>query len=288
MRYIVGYTNSSRGKDAVQLAVTLARGTDVTLEIVVVTPEPRQSFDMYSPDRAFYSELEAQAEEWLDDAMRLVPADIKARPRHYLADSIAEGLIDSVTDDAEEASLIVVGASRRGIVGRYTIGSTASTLLHSSPVPVALATAGYGVNHQAVSRLTCATGTKPGADALVDLAVATAKRRQIDLRLVSLVPIDRAGDEDRAAVSEQHAKSLAKRATQTLDKKRVSTVLARGTSIEECVSQLPFDDDEIVMVGSNRLAGHRRLFIGSTASKMLRTLPVPMIVVPRDHEEALA
>lgn len=288
MRYIVGYTNNSRGKDAVHFAVSLARGTEAKLEIVVVTPEPRPTFDMYSPDKAYYSHLEAQAKEWLEDAMRLVPPEVQAEPRHSLANSIAEGLIDFVADETEDASLIVVGASRRGFVGRYTIGSTASTLLHSSPVPVALATAGYGVRHREVSRLTCATGTKPGADALVDLAVKTAEQRQIDLRLLSLVQMDRGMGDDHVSASELHAKSLAETATRTLNEERVSTVLARGSSIEECVSTLQFDDDEIVLVGSSRLAGPRRLFIGSTASKMLRTLPIPMVVVPWNYGAALA
>ncbi|HWV50485.1 MAG TPA: universal stress protein, partial [Microbacterium sp.] len=38
---------------------------------------------------------------------------------------------------------------------------------------------------------------------------------------------------------------------------------------------------EVVLVGSSRLAQPRRLFLGSTAAKMLHELPVPMIVVPR-------
>ena len=37
------------------------------------------------------------------------------------------------------------------------------------------------------------------------------------------------------------------------------------------------------MVGSSRLARKHRLFLGSTAQRMLRTLPVPLLVVPRNH-----
>jgi len=36
------------------------------------------------------------------------------------------------------------------------------------------------------------------------------------------------------------------------------------------------------MIGSSRLAQPRRLFLGHTASKIMRALPVPMIVWPRD------
>ena len=57
--------------------------------------------------------------------------------------------------------------------------------------------------------------------------------------------------------------------------------VGRGESIEDAVAQLDWDPGELVLVGSSRLAQPRRLFLGSTAGKMLRELPVPMIVVPR-------
>jgi nucleotide-binding universal stress UspA family protein len=172
MRYVVGYTNSSRGKDAVRLASALAKGQDVQLEIVVVTPKPRVTYDMYSPDRSYFAHLEAQASEWLDDAMALVPDDVVAKPHHQFGESIAEGLINAASgDQREEAALIVVGASQRGVSGYFTIGSIASSLLHSSPVPVALAPAGYGAQHEKIVRLTCAMGTRPGAENLLDVAV---------------------------------------------------------------------------------------------------------------------
>ena len=44
-----------------------------------------------------------------------------------------------------------------------------------------------------------------------------------------------------------------------------------------------WQDGDLVMVGSSRLAQPRKLFLGSTAAKMLRVLPVPMVVVPK-HE----
>ena len=46
-------------------------------------------------------------------------------------------------------------------------------------------------------------------------------------------------------------------------------------------SQLSWEPGELAVVGSSRLAQPRRLFLGSTAAKMLHELPVPMVVVPR-------
>lgn len=37
-------------------------------------------------------------------------------------------------------------------------------------------------------------------------------------------------------------------------------------------------------MGSSRLAERNKLFIGSTANKVLRALPVPMVVIPREYQ----
>ena len=59
--------------------------------------------------------------------------------------------------------------------------------------------------------------------------------------------------------------------------------VAHGRTIEEAIDDLEWDDAEIMIVGSSRLAEKNKLFIGSTANKVLRALPVPMVVVPRDY-----
>ena len=56
--------------------------------------------------------------------------------------------------------------------------------------------------------------------------------------------------------------------------------------IEEAIDGLEWDDGEILIVGSSRLAEKNRMFLGSTANKVLRALPVPMVVVPRDYDRA--
>ena len=61
---------------------------------------------------------------------------------------------------------------------------------------------------------------------------------------------------------------------------------APGDSVEDAVAHLPWQEGEVMLVGSSRLAQPRRLFLGSTAAKMLHVLPVPMIVVPRTRAEA--
>jgi len=291
MRYVVGYIPNRCGEDATNLAVSLARARQAQLDIVVVLPAQKVSYDMYSPDQAFHSHLESQGREWLDEALKNVPKDIKTTGRIRHAESIAEGLIEDATDpDAgDEAAAIVVGASHRGLRGRITVGSIADGLLHASPVPVALAPSGYA-SQDAITRITCATGTRQGADALLDAAIEGVAARRIPLRLMSLVALgkDNLSVEHGQAVvdsAQRHAETLAQKARQSLPEDiDVTSVVGRGGSTQEAVQSLDFSSSEFVLVGSSRLAHSKRLFLGSSANKMLRALPVPMVVVPRDYK----
>ncbi|MBG6224597.1 nucleotide-binding universal stress UspA family protein [Arthrobacter sp. CAN_A2] len=279
MRYVVGYTADERGHDAVCLAVALARRQDASLDLVLVTPEHSPYSGIYLPGKPFESLLTDQLQEWMDQGLALVPDGVSARGVVVRAESNAEGLIRAAEDT--EASLIVIGASSRGLANRFNVGNVARGLLHASPVPVALAPKSYR-RTDPVTRLTCAVGNRAGADDVVSVAVASALRRGLPLRLVSLVALD-AGHSDPEGVEDEANRRLAEAASALAAGGRVSVETAHGSSIEDAIEALAWDEGEVLLVGSSRLAQHMRIFLGSTANKILRTLTIPMIVVPRTY-----
>lgn len=290
MRYVVGYGPDRRGIDGLNLAVTLARGRGVELDIVTVLPAGGPTFHMYSPDRAYSHELEKQGSEWLDDAMSQVPSEIKVEGHLRRADSIAEGLTAEATDPGRGpvADLIVVGNSRKVRTGRLRLGSIADALLHSASVPVALAPAGYEMQ-PAITRVTCATGTREGSETLLAVAIREAAERRIPLRLMSLVAVGRDGSDrhrlEWVEIAQRHVAELSGRAVAALPEDcPTTTTVGHGDTLEEAVAAVDFSAGELVMVGSSRLAQPKRLFIGASVNKILRALPVPMVVVPRDYE----
>lgn len=292
MRYVVGYQHNERGDEAIALATTLARTRDAELHIVLVTPPRGRSYDPYSPNRAYQISMDDQAQQWLDEAARQVPAGVVVRTQLRYADSAAVGLIEAATQ--LEADLVVIGAARGALLHRFTIGSIANALLHSATTPVALAPRGYEIL-DGITRITCATGELSGAQALLDVAVESAAARGVELRLMSLVALDEsepqpnleAGDAaETSAVerAEEHAAALASRARAVLpDTSSVTTAVGQGDSMEDAVSSLGFGPAELVLVGSSRLAVQSRTFLGPVANKIIRSLPVPMVVVPRDY-----
>ncbi|KMO69530.1 universal stress protein [Mycolicibacterium obuense] len=286
MRYVVGYGPRQRGVDGVNVAATLARSSGATLDLVSVLPSDAPTFQRYSPDQAFNAELDEQAREWLRDGLSRVPDDVTADSVVQRADSITQGLLDAATDsDRGEAALIVVGTYHRVRSGRFGLGSLADALLHASPVPVALAPAQYQAQ-PGVSRITCAVGLRPGNEALFDNAVRLAGEWRVPLRLMSLVALDEDATSDGSdwvRAAEEHAAALVDSAAQRLPVEcSVSSIIGRGESLEDAVEGVEFADSEVALVGSSRLAAPRRLFLGRSATKILRALPVPLIVWPRD------
>ncbi|KRE79555.1 universal stress protein [Arthrobacter sp. Soil763] len=281
MRYVVGYTPNDRGADAVALASAMARAQGAHLDLVHVV-DRNTPYVALNPQGNRVSVAEQSVLTAERKGMALVPEGLEARFHVRQADSFAAGLIDAAKE--YRAGLIVVGAARAGLFKRYTVGSVANALLHASPVPVALAPRGYR-NTEAVTRLTLAVGQRTGADAAIDVAIESAERRGVPLRLVSLVELDAEGDGgENVNAAHVHANTVLKAAAGRLPAgHHVSVEVAHGRSIEEAIDDLEWDDREILIVGSSRLAEKNKLFLGSTANKVLRALPVPMVVVPRDY-----
>ncbi|WP_460799972.1 universal stress protein [Microbacterium sp. GXF0217] len=286
---VIGYTATDAGADAVALGARLARSLGARVHLVMVLPNEGTRNAAVAPERAYADHIRNQARQWLSDAAATLPADLARTGHVRFAESFAAGLV--AAGEEFDARVIVVGAAGGGLLGRHRLGSVASELLHSSTTPVALAPTGFSQRDDHVmTRVTAAVGIRPGADVLLEEAAALATDADVPLRLVSLMPFDVPPGLDTAAirvVQDGHAESVLETAAAAVPG-RVSTTIeqAAGDSVEDAVAHLSWLPGEVILVGSSRLAQPRRLFLGSTAAKMLHELPVPMIVVPRTRAEA--
>ena len=57
-----------------------------------------------------------------------------------------------------------------------------------------------------------------------------------------------------------------------------------GRDWEEALDSLPWEDGEVLVVGSSRLGPVARVFLGSNSTKIVRSSPVPVLVIPRGAE----
>ena len=78
-----------------------------------------------------------------------------------------------------------------------------------------------------------------------------------------------------------HAHQVLHTARERLPKDiEVNIAIVHGPTVEDAVERLDWHDGDLLLVGSSRLAAPQRIFLGSTAAKMLRVLSVPVAVLP--------
>ncbi|GAA3727097.1 universal stress protein [Gordonia hankookensis] len=282
-RLAVGYLATPSGLDGIALAVVIARATGAAIDLIcVVRPV---GHDGQPGLREYQERLENQAAQWLADGAEHIPPGIETRTVVAVDDSFADGLIGMA--QRSKAAMIVVGGADDGLLRRHSLGTVSTGLLHSSPLPVALAPRGYSDNAAAqLDSITVAVSSKPGRSDPLPFAVAMAENAGLDLRLLSLVSLDSPFDDEtsRAARELQVATARAlldkTRATVTGDLE-VDVLVADGATLDEALDNLPWDDGDVVAIGSGHLGAARRVFLGSTAARILRWTTAPVIVVPR-------
>ncbi|MFT4087052.1 MAG: universal stress protein [Gordonia sp. (in: high G+C Gram-positive bacteria)] len=281
-RLYVAYLATDGGADALALGVRLARSFGAALDIGMVLP----------PDKAgtltggnFDDVLTAKADAWLAAAKTMLPDDIEVATHIGFYESTAEGIIAEAQRTG--AASIVVGGTGGGLVGALSLGSAVNDLVHSSPVPVAIAPRSLRRSKVAeITQVTCALGDREGSGFLLDTAIRAAARARVPLRIVSLIALEHlphVNGRDTLEPAREHARESVQRAIFGLPADaQVTWDVVDGPTIEDAVNKVEWTDGDILLVGSSRLAEPRRLFLGSTAAKMLRVVAVPMAIVPRE------
>ena len=285
MHLTVGYLATPTGEDGVALASVLARTFGADVDVVLVV---REEYPDGHPGRAEYQQLLiAKGETWVAKAVAALAADgVTATSTVTVGESFAESLVAFA--EQKSSDLIVVGGARDGFFGGHTIGPVTGALLHSSPVPVALAPRGYADDpDDVIAAITAAVPTRPGDDNPLPFAITLASAGGLAIRMLSLVSGENVSEAASArevrqlqvsAAEENHA--VAARALP--DAPDIESLVADGSTLESALKKLNWDDGDLLVVGSSRFAAPRRIFLGSTAARILAGVDVPVIVVPRE------
>src|SRR5918994_6997190 len=295
MNYLVALT-AMGGRDALYLGRMLARSGDVTLSVCVVVP---QTWDHPSParvDAEYAAFLDRYAEEAIAGAREFLRDTVRAEYTSTTAPSATEGLIATATERG--AVLIALGSARHGPLGRFTLGGITNEMLHVSPVPVALAPRGYRPSSEArLRRVTCAFSGSTQSLSAFDAAVQLSSRHGVPLRLTTFVVRDRqmypsqvGYDAERLVAEQWRAQALEaqEKALATLPDVAVEAGIVEGRGWEEALDSLPWEEGEVLVVGSSRLGPIARVFLGSNSTKIVRSSPVPVLVIPRSADVHLA
>jgi nucleotide-binding universal stress UspA family protein len=284
MHLTVGYLATSTGDDGVALASALAKTFDAEVDVVLVV---RQELPDGHPGRAEYQQLLVErGEEWISRAIdRLTANGVSASSTVMVGESFAESLVGFA--EQKHSDLIVVGGARDGFFGGHTIGPVTGALLHSSPIPVALAPRGYADDpDEAFAAVTAAVPTRPGDDNPLPFAITLASAANLAIRMLSLVSAENLAEADNAREVRQlqvraAEENLVVAARALPDAPEIESLVADGMTLESALKKLRWDDGDLLVVGSSRFAAPRRIFLGSTAARILAGVDVPVVVVPK-------
>jgi nucleotide-binding universal stress UspA family protein len=298
MTMLVAYAPDGHGRAVLHLAAMLARsaGDDLLVGAVVPVTWPPSAARV---DAEYQAELQRAAGDALEAARRRLPADITVSTKVHHARSTPAGLLELA--EQHEASLIVAGSSPSGGTGSVTLGSVTTRLLHSSPIPVALAPRGFRAGTDArVTRVTAAFGGEN--DDLVVAAAGVSARVGAKLRLASFAVRPRApftvavGREADDSLVREWVADIESAQQDVLDRVRglpsvpeqCEAVVGRGESWEDALEDVDWADGDVLVVGSSSIGPIARVFLGSRSAKLVQHAPVPVAVVPRGVVAELA
>jgi nucleotide-binding universal stress UspA family protein len=289
MNYLVALT-ALGGRDALSLGRMLARTSDVTLTVCVVIPQTWDHPSLARVDAEYAAFLNRYAEEAIAEAREFLGNTVRAEYTSTSASSATEGLITTATEAG--AALIALGSARHGPLGRFTLGGITGEMLHVSPVPVALAPRGYRPSSDArLRRITSAFSGSTQSRSAFDAAVQLSRQHAVPLRLTTFVVHDRqmypsqvGYDAERLVAEQWRAQALEaqEKALATLpDDVAVEAGVVSSRDWEDALDGLPWEEGEVLVVGSSRLGPVARVFLGSSSTKIIRSSPVPVVVIPR-------
>ncbi len=284
MHLTVGYLATPTGDDGVALAAALARTFGADVDVVLVV---REEMPDGHPGRAQYQELLLErGEQWIAKAVStLTGAATSVNANVLVGESFAETLLQFAEE--HESDLIVVGGARDGFFGGHVIGPVSSALLHSSTIPVALAPRGYSDDApERIEAITAAVPSRAGDDNPLPFAITLASAANLSIRMVSLVSSENLAEaadlkELRQMQIDAAQENLAVAARALPESPEIESLVAEGMTLESALKKLNWDDTDVLVVGSSRFAAPKRIFLGSTASRILAGTDSPVIVIPR-------
>jgi nucleotide-binding universal stress UspA family protein len=282
---VLGLPRDERDHATLRLAVSLARTWGEDLVVGAVVPRPWLPGPA-KVDAEYQAYVAEYAEGALDRARARVPADVRASYESAPARSTSSGLIDLA--ERHGASVLVIGSSAAGPLGRVSLGGVADRVLHSSPVPVARVTAAYGAT--------------PDADDLVIAAAGLAARARVAFRVASFAvhpgPVLTAGVGTRVeeGVAQEWGREVGRAQDVVLTAVAAlpdppadrDAVIGHGGDWREALEDIGWRDSDLLIVGSSGAGQVARVFLGSRASKIVRNSPAPVVVLPRAAVDALA
>jgi nucleotide-binding universal stress UspA family protein len=270
------------------------------LMLARLTRAPLLLAGAYPVDRhvdSIYPELTRAFRVDADDAMRRFGALVEQAPgpRVSVTTTVAASAgfpARALHDLAErqDASLLVLGSSRRGLVGRVLPSAVTDRLLHGAPCPVAVAPGGFSFEDAADGpRLIGVAFTEtPGGHAALARGCTLASRARGLVRVLTVSePLDPLLTSMLEAVAGEYVRGAHEDAAAAVLRRGLDRVSAGRSAGGEVLTGHPADalaaashDLDLLVCGSRGYGPVRTLLLGGTSHALVRKAACPVLVVP--------
>jgi nucleotide-binding universal stress UspA family protein len=288
----VGYLAGKSGRSPLYLAAEAARTLKTPLTVVTVVPRPwmTPSLGRVDAEYAEYAEqLAANSAKQAQECIDSIASGLEVSYHKVAHRSTSGGLLEAAAE--LEPELLILGSASEGSLGQVVVGSTADRLLHSSPVPMAIAPRGYrGSKAGGLTRITAAYPGTPDTLYVVERVAALGERLGVPMRVVTFAVRGRTMYPPEVGLRSEDSilEQLAAHARETLAQMKADGVVGKdvelqvvsGNGWDDALDAADWQDGEVLAIGTSPAGGIARVFLGSRGSKILRHSPVPVLVLP--------
>jgi nucleotide-binding universal stress UspA family protein len=296
---LAAYCPQTDDRGPVVFAASAARAAGTQL-IIASVHAGATMVDIYS-----VTELADQPEERAQLALEQLRADLGdddpiIELRAVEALTPARG-ISALIEEAHPA-LVVLGSTRRGILGRTLPGSTAERVIHGADCPVAVVPTGYGAPAGGLE--TIGAGFIPTVDGHEALRAATVLARAAGARVRALTVLNPglAGHQTAGMLALHHhdqdtadevAGRLRRDAMRSLSE--AIAALPHGAEVElDVLFQDPVDglvaasrQLDLLVMGSRAYGPLGTVMLGGVSARVIARAACPVLVLPRGTESAV-
>jgi nucleotide-binding universal stress UspA family protein len=283
MTVLAAFDPQTLDRAPIRFAAAAARFADATLVIASVragiTPAACARDDLVGEE---LERLRADLTQGIEVRIRNVEASTPA--------GVARGLQTVI--DEEHAGLVVVGSSKRGVIGQVAPGTTAQRVINGCACPVVVVPHGYDAPKQLTTVGVAFVPTPEGRRALHE-AATIAQMSDADLRVLTVVkpgigadasagPTRQAAERNRAELEATVAATIAELA----DGVRAESEVLVGDPARALASVSPHLD--LLVMGSRGYGPGLAVLLGGVSRRITMAAQCPVLVVPRGSMSALA
>ncbi|MBK5233995.1 MAG: universal stress protein [Thermoleophilia bacterium] len=275
---IVGVEETEEAKDALRFARLFADAEEAELHVVSVRS-----------DTIFYEgtdQMEADREKFFEQMLEFAREEV-GQDFHFhraIEHSVPRGLTEAAEE--LEAGAMIIGSSHRGPIGRVLMGDAGARLAAGSPCSVIVTPRGWRRSGGArFGKIGIGFhSTRESEDAL-SYGSELAKKLKASVLIIGVVPAvispGRGGFTDQAYwdhLQEDTEKAVAE-ATRRVGVDGAEGQVRVGYAADE-LTEASLDLDLLVL-GSRSYGPIRRVLLGGTSVRVMRSSACPVVIVPR-------